>query len=331
MQANYHANRLSIWLRKKEAHASNPSPAKRRMREAYNLHPSPIKRRVLKAYFETHDINKRTRRQLYKDNRVLDKRRISKLLACSIFSKYSKICSDGPATNTAAYIYRLVKKMTGTSHVAKHTTAQHLVNTCKQYRRFHKADFTKQFHSLCTKVIAILAKATETSTDNEVSDVLCGPSLHTSNTESYYPDTTYTGAAFDEDGHVLRHKFPEHSMNESGNGTETWKCSTELCIMPPEDSMIEVLCDTYSSIAESDPKDALSLVEHIDDCTKPYTYDTKLHGHNKECHVDPHACGSKLLYLHHLAPHFPNIRTIVNMLYTVGKTVTSITKIDKAF
>ena len=98
--------------------------------------------------------------------------------------------------------------------------------------------------------------------------------------------------------------------------------------MPPKNSVIEVLCDTYSSIAESDPRDALQLVEHIDDCTKP---NTKLQGHNKECHVDPHAYGSKLLYLRRLAPHFPNIRTIVNMLYTVRKTVTSIIKIDKAF
>ena len=83
-------------------------------------------------------------------------------------------------------------------------------------------------------------------------------------------------------------------MNESGNGMETWKRSTELCTMSPKNSVIEVLCDTYSSRAESDPRDALHLVEHIDDCTKPNTHDTKLQGHNKECHVDTHACGSKL-------------------------------------
>ena len=86
--------------------------------------------------------------------------------------------------------------MTGTSYVAKHTTAQHLVNTCKQYRRFYKAEFTKHFHSLRNKVMPVLAKANKTSTDNEVSDVLCGPSLHTYNTESYFPDI--------EDGNVLR-------------------------------------------------------------------------------------------------------------------------------
>ena len=94
--------------------------------------------------------------------------------------------------NTAGYIYRLVKKMTGPS---KHTTAQHLVNKCKQYRRFHKADFTKQFHRLRNAVLAVLAKANEASTNDEVSDIFCGPSLHTSNTELYFPDTTYTAAA----------------------------------------------------------------------------------------------------------------------------------------
>ena len=32
-------------------------------------------------------------------------------------------------------------------------------------------------------------------------------------------------------------------MNESGNGMETWKRSTELCTMSPKNSVIEVLCD----------------------------------------------------------------------------------------
>ena len=59
-------------------------------------------------------------------------------------------------------------------------------------------------------------------------------------------------------------------------------------------------------------------------------HDTKLQGHNKACHVDPDACGSMLLYLRRLAPHFPDIRRIINMLYTVRKTNTSLNKIDHA-
>ena len=60
------------------------------------------------------------------------------------------------------------------------------------------------------------------------------------------------------------------------------------------------------------------------------THDGNLQGHNKACHVDPDACGSMLLYLRHLAPHFPDIRRIVNMLYTVRKVNTSLSKIDHA-
>ena len=105
-----------------------------------------------------------------------------------------------------------------------------------------------------------------------------------------------------------------------------WKCGNVPWTYAP--SPLRTPSDTYGSIAESKPPDALHFVEHMDDCTKSYMHDTKLQGHNKECHVDPDACGSKLLYLHRLAPHFPNIRTIVNTLYTVWKTATSIIKID---
>ena len=270
------------------------------------------------------------------DNRVLDRRRISKLVACTILNKYSKIYTDVPAT-TAGYIYKLTKQIKGKSYVDKHTTAQYLVNTCKHYRGSHKAEFIKQFHHLRTAVLAVLAKATEATTDDEVSDVLCGQSLHTSTSESFFPETTYNSAAFDEDGNVLRHKFPLHNTKASGSGTETWECSTELCTIPPKESVNQAISSAYIKIAESDPADAQHFIQHIDDCTKAYMHDTKaymhdtkLQGHNKACHADPDACGSMLLYLRRIAPHFPDIRRIINMLYTVRKMSASLSKIDHA-
>ena len=51
--------------------------------------------------------------------------------------------------------------------------------TQAQLKLAHKAEFVKQFHRLRTAVLAVLTKATEATTDSEVSDVLCGPSLYT--------------------------------------------------------------------------------------------------------------------------------------------------------
>ena len=133
--------------RARNAYKINPSPIKRRAMHSYNINPSPVKRRALEAYYKKHELNKIKRRQLYRDNRVLDRRRISKLVACSVLNKYSKICVDVPAT-AAGYIYRLTKQIKGRSYVDKHTTAQYLVNTCKHYRGSHKAKFIKQFHHL---------------------------------------------------------------------------------------------------------------------------------------------------------------------------------------
>ena len=56
-----------------------------------------MKRQALAAY-KKHEFNKSKTRQLYKDNRVLDRRRIIKLVACSVMNKYLKIFSDVPAT-----------------------------------------------------------------------------------------------------------------------------------------------------------------------------------------------------------------------------------------
>ena len=252
--------RINPSPKRRRARDANPFPIKRRALDSYRIDPSPVKRRALAAYYKKHELNKSKRRQLYKDNRVLDRRHIIKLVACSVMNKYSKIFSDVPAT-TAAYIYRLTKQIKGRSYVDKHTTAQYLVNTCKHYRHSHEAVFIKQFHNLRTAVLAVLAKATEATTDDEVSDVLCGQSLHTSTSESFFPETTYNSAAFDEDGNVLRHKFPSHNTNASGSGTDTWKCSAELCTIPPKESVNQVICKTYTNIAESDPADAQYFIQ----------------------------------------------------------------------
>ena len=93
--------------------------------------------------------------QLYVDKHILDRHRISKLVACSVLNKYSKICID-VLTTTAGYIIRLTKQIDGKSYVHKHTTAQYLVNTCKHYRGSHKVvEFIKQFHHLRTAVLAV--------------------------------------------------------------------------------------------------------------------------------------------------------------------------------
>ena len=98
--------------------------------------------------------------------------------------------SDVPLITTA-YISKIVNKMKGKSYASKHLLAQHLINSCLQYREMHKAEFIKQFHQLRASVLAVLSKASETSSESQMHNVLCGQGFHTSNTESYSPSTTY--------------------------------------------------------------------------------------------------------------------------------------------
>lgn len=132
------------------------------------------------------------------------------------------------------------------------------------YKGFRKTEFIKQFHHLYTAVLAVLMKATQATTDDEVNNVSCGSSLHTSNSESYFPETTYSAAAFDEEGNVLRDNFPLHNTNISASGTETWECSTDLYTIPPKSEVNHTICDTYYKIAECDPPEARSFIRPLE-------------------------------------------------------------------
>ena len=99
--------------------------------------------------------------------------------------------------------------------------------------------------------------------------------------------------------------------------------------MPPATEITEKLQQVYTSIGSCTPEQARHYIHHIDDCTKPESHDPQLLGHRRECHVDKNACGSILLYLRRLAPHYPNIRQLVNMVYQVKRFDTQITAVDQ--
>ena len=170
----------------------NPSLIKRRASDAYKANPSVVKQQALQAYYKEHELNKKKRRELYKTDcaKILDKHHISKLVACSVSKKYSKIRTSMPASATTC-ISRLLSKIKGKSYTAKHLEAQHLAHSCMQYRDLHNAEFIKEFHHLCTCVLAVLSKATETASESQIHDILCVEDLHTSSTESYFPEATY--------------------------------------------------------------------------------------------------------------------------------------------
>lgn len=226
------------------------------------------------------------------------------------------MCACPSATT---YIKRLITKLPEKSLAEKHLIAEHLVKSCLQYRESHKSDFVKQFLNLRTSVLAMLTKAAETASDSQIHDVLCGSGFHTSTAESFFPATSYSSAAFDTDGKLLTNKFPSYTANASGTGTDTWKCSPTLCHIPPKPHVNQHITAIYTNIAKFEPLEAqhVHFIWHMDDCTYNHLHDDNLLGHHEMCHTNPLACGSKLLYLRHLAPHYPNLRRIVNMLYNI--------------
>ena len=117
-------------------------------------------------------VNKATRRQLYKDNKdnLLDTHHIATLVACAISKKYSKM-RGGPAGLTTTYIKRLISKVPEKPPEGKHLIAEHLIKSYLQYRHSHKNDYIKRFINLHTSVLALLVKATETTSESQIYDV----------------------------------------------------------------------------------------------------------------------------------------------------------------
>ena len=267
---------------------------------------------------------------MYKDkkDKLLDKRRIAALVSFSIRKKYSKLRS-GPSRLTV-YINSIITKVPGKSLIEKHLFAEHLVKSCLQYRESYKSDFVKKFASLRTSLLATLTKASETASHSQIHDVLCGQGFHTSTTESFFPKTSYSPEAFDIYGKLLVTKFPSYTANGLGTGTDSWKCSSTLCRIPPVTDVNLHITTIYTHITKLEPLEARHFIQHMDDCMNDRLHDSTLLGHHEVFHSDPVACRSKLLYLRHLFPHYPNLRRIVNMLYNIRQVDNKLCSIDCA-
>ena len=220
--------------------------------------------------------------------------------------------------------------MSSKTFAGKHLSAEHLVKTSLYYREAYQRKFVKAFQHLQSSVLASLSKASELTTGDpsKIQGILCGESLHTSNTELFFPEVCYHDNAFDEQKTVMYHKFPSYTTDAHKTRFATWKCSN-LCNTTAS-HIPSNLMDIYSKIGECLPLMARRYVQQIDECNKRVIHDANLQGHSKDCYLDPQACGSPLLFLRCLAPHYPAIRKLVNMLYEVRRADAKISVLDRA-
>ena len=199
----YHEHPSPVKRRILESYHAHPSPVKRRALESYHAHPSPVKRRALESYYKAHESSKKRLIEKHKFLRqnLIDRRSLQKLVASTITKKYTKLNSS-VRTRTIGYIYKLIRNASKCKLPLKHVEAEHLVRSSICYRDVHCKQFVTSFKKLRTTIIATLVKVLELTKD-ETHEALLGASMHTANTESYFPESFYHSAALDTHGEVI--------------------------------------------------------------------------------------------------------------------------------
>ena len=332
-KCRYEANSTAINFKKRETYAANRDRILARAKAYYEKNSFTISDKNLQTYYRNHEDNKKRNRKAYKtsSNRFLDRKRISRLVVSSVCKKYRKIRTLLPAVTTR-HISLLVKKMTSKTFAGRHFAADHLLKSSLQYRDIYQHEFVKTFHNLRNAVLSSLSKASElkcTGTSGSIKGVICGESLHTTSTELFFPEVSYHKNALDDSGNVLYENFPSYNVygkDKYGRDLATWTCS-DLCKRNDDP---DTLLHIFSNISECMPIEARRYVQQMDKCSKEATHDLSLQGHSKDCYFDTQACGSTMMFLRCLAPHYSNIRKIVNMLYNVRRVDKKLSTLDRA-
>ena len=203
----YNLNPSPVKAHKREVYKANPSPIKERSRLAYHINPTSAKVRSKAAYHKDGEDVKYKSRQSYKFlcQNLLDRRSLQKLLACAVSKKYKKLRQHLP-DNFSKYASNVIRTITRRKISSSDIEVEHLVKTCMHFKEMNCKRFISAFKKLKLSVLATLSKLLDTTDDPY--EILLGPSMHTTSSESFFTTSTYHEAALDEDGNVDVTKFP---------------------------------------------------------------------------------------------------------------------------
>ena len=111
--------------------------------------------------------------------------------------------------------------------------------------------FISAFKKLKLSVLVSLSKVLDSS-DDDAYEIIMGPGMHTANSKSFFPTSTYHDVALDKDGNVDVTKFPTIDV---GKKQKNWTCIPGLCKLDDKSKITKDVCKIYSSIGECDPID----------------------------------------------------------------------------
>ena len=289
--------------RVKTSYVENPSPVRKRLLQKYHSNPSVFINRSRRAYHADVELSRYIKCQHYADNPLsaIKRSRIyytqhhnlmlqqamyrqhTTTAAFNIKNKYYRTFNRKAKMfgTFSEFVQRLTKKMGFQNKPAKELKAQQLVWSCLQQLSLYKYNFISSFQRLQNMVRSSISKAAEISSTNlEILDILCGESLHTSNTELYNYGACYHSEAFNEDGLLDFEKFPNCEINYIGNkAIVTWECSLDppLCKLDGE-VILTRLCAIYSNIIECSATTSRRYIRQMNDCSNDESRDVSLRG-----------------------------------------------------
>ncbi|KAL1447888.1 hypothetical protein WDU94_006568 [Cyamophila willieti] len=207
------------------------------------------------------------------------------------------------------------------SFSSRRLKAESLVKWALKYRSIHLRSFKQTLKRLKTKSNNILTKLQDSESCSDSVEIL-GQTKHSAHTELFYLFPVYKVLPID---HI-------HTINDSGvimslfdvTGKKTWSCNPRVCNNEYDVDRMDAI---LSKISQTEQDTIHDLLKNFDLCNANYRSSNNL-GHNIVCHT--FECVSQLLYLRHLAPHYPSVREILTDFYGTRRAVLNIERVNSA-
>lgn len=200
------------------------------------------------------------------------------------------------------------------------------------YARDLEIEQTKKSIKMCqNKVEVSLARlGKESISGNEVfaATALCGLAKHSSKAEAYFADSSYNFQdAFKNLKNIVVNTQGQSTNILALESSNTWFCNKNCKTLDTD--ILQTLADLFKAILNVSYTNGLEFYRDIDICSCESRNHNKL-GHPKLCYDQPLLCKSMFLKLNYLSAHYPYLRMIKRIIYSIKSSYRKIYQIDDA-
>lgn len=252
---------------------------------------------------------------------------VAKKIVSKYRRQYNKNNTIKLKYSSETYINKLMKVIDKKNIAERKLEAERIIKWCMCQRKIIITTLSKTIHSIKSKAEFHLSKVTELEDSIDSYRSMCGTSLHTVSTETYFYNTAYSFQTLNNEIIVINSGGQAVNilpLLKNSHGKKQWVCS-KYCRPNFDLSIYKSYMNFLQRLKDKKLKNFSFFLKLIF-----LNHQSCKLGHYSNCYKSKSSCNIFFISIELLSPHFPSVRYIKRLVYKIKEYFDKLNSLDKA-